>query len=273
MKHQLPKDILNILSLVREESVRLELNYIIAGATARDIIIWYQNGLQLLRATTDIDIAIYVKDWDAYNKFKSNLVLRGFSPHDKAEQRLMFDARPLDLIPFGEIAKDNLIHWPSNDDVALNIFGFDEAYDNREIIEITDGIEVNVVSLIGLVVLKLISWNDNPPERGKDIYDLFAIFLNYDSLCLESELFEKNSDLLDLNDFDYRTAWIRILGRDISKSFSKNIVNRLSSILSRELEDVYNSQLIAGMIQVEKSVETEFKVKLLNEFHNGLNDN
>ena len=167
----------SILVKIEKAAIKLDLSFFIVGATARDIIFEHQFDIKPSRATIDIDIGVIVSGWDQFELLKDELLsLREFSP-SKQKQRLLYeDNFPVDIIPFGTIAtEDGSITWPPDHENRMSIVGFQECYQHAISVKLSSIPElvVKVVSLAGLALLKLISWDDNPVRRNKDAPDLF----------------------------------------------------------------------------------------------------
>jgi predicted nucleotidyltransferase len=47
--------------------------YVVVGATARDLVLHYVHGAALERATQDVDFAIEIPDWAAFDVLKNKL--------------------------------------------------------------------------------------------------------------------------------------------------------------------------------------------------------
>lgn len=87
----------------------------IAGAFARDLHLHYGHGIQIQRATQDIDFALAVPDWAAFNALRERLIADGaFEGASKTAHRLRHRSGwPLDLVPFGGVeSPDRKIVWP-----------------------------------------------------------------------------------------------------------------------------------------------------------------
>jgi predicted nucleotidyltransferase len=55
-----------ILSEVDTIARDLKLAFFIVGATARDILLQHAHGIHTTRATLDVDIGVFVSDWDQF---------------------------------------------------------------------------------------------------------------------------------------------------------------------------------------------------------------
>lgn len=97
----------------------LGLRYFVVGATARDILMYHLHGFPVNRASPDIDFAMAVESWDAFNVVKGSMLREsGFRPDAKIIHRLHYvpptgDGFPVDLVPFGGVAVSSAtVAWP-----------------------------------------------------------------------------------------------------------------------------------------------------------------
>ncbi|MGB3863333.1 MAG: hypothetical protein WA915_14730 [Candidatus Aminicenantaceae bacterium] len=257
------KNFLNISGKI--ESVRLaalegianianseDIPFFIVGATARDLILAKGHNIKPFRATLDIDIGVRVTDWSQYKKLKEGLVGTGDFKEAREFQRLIFhDRLNIDLIPFGPIAdRMGNIKWPSDEEIVMHIIGFEEAFANSQILRLRDDpiLEINIVTLAGLAVMKIISWKDGYPNRRKDASDLALIMGNYTDAGNAERIFNEHSDLLDSEDFDYVKVGVRLLGRDIATILSADLKDRVLNILDNETGKQEGDKLIEDML-------------------------
>src|SRR3989344_1943591 len=67
------------------------LPFFITGATARDLILQYGFGIDTGRETRDVDFAIQVETWEAFEQVRSHLIEMGkFTGIPQVAQRLRF---------------------------------------------------------------------------------------------------------------------------------------------------------------------------------------
>ena len=103
------------------------IDYYIIGAFARDL--WLEDNKRLpdRRATLDLDLAIYIAEWQQYDSLKQYLhEVHGFVL-DKEPYRLnSSDGLILDLIPFGGVEKSHQVYLDGNPPVQLSVFGTKE---------------------------------------------------------------------------------------------------------------------------------------------------
>lgn len=172
------------LTTVHQIAVALGHSYIVVGATARDLVLHYGYGAPVERATRDIDFAIEVESWAAFEKMKSELVQQGFQVDKRTEHRLTSPTgHPIDIVPFGGVEQANsTIAWPPDGDVEMSVTGFKEANDNAQLVLISENPEIKcrVATPAGLMILKLISWTDRANElRVKDAGDIRYLLTTY----------------------------------------------------------------------------------------------
>jgi predicted nucleotidyltransferase len=59
----------------------MKIPFFIVGATARDILLEVHYGIGSKRATLDIDIAVFIENWEQYNHLKDELIgIKHFTP-------------------------------------------------------------------------------------------------------------------------------------------------------------------------------------------------
>ena len=57
---------LELLTLINQVTVELGIEYLVIGATARDLVMHYGYGARIQRATKDLDVAIQIESWDSF---------------------------------------------------------------------------------------------------------------------------------------------------------------------------------------------------------------
>lgn len=232
-----------LLQRVSEAATRLDTPFVVAGATARDLILYHVHGRAAARATQDVDVAVCAVDWKSYERVIGELLeAEGFRRDNGAQQRLMFahDATrrtiPLDLVPFGDIEeRDGQIAWPPKGEFVLTVLGFREAVETAVQVELEPGIVVPVVTLPALTLLKLIAWRDRRQEENKDAYDLLFILQNYLWAGNEDRMFSDEAvDLMEAYAFDDSLASCALLGRDARDVAAPETLEKIRSLLNEE---------------------------------------
>jgi predicted nucleotidyltransferase len=225
-----------VLAAVDHTAKKAGIQFFIVGAAARDFILQYTYEIRPTRATLDVDIGVRVSSWAQY-KTLIDLLQAGEHFETTGIEHRFVSPQPyktfVDILPFGAIEKNRIIHW-QHDKRAMNMAGFNEACASAVNVKIaTDPVvTVKTVSLAGLALLKLISWNDNPDERDRDAKDFKTIMYHYNEVCSTEYVFDENKDISSGGDFELTIA--RIFGRDIKKLAGREIGPFVIGILNRE---------------------------------------
>ncbi|MFW6140085.1 MAG: nucleotidyl transferase AbiEii/AbiGii toxin family protein [Acidobacteriota bacterium] len=253
-----------------------DIPFFLVGAKARDLIFFKGHNINTNRATLDIDVGVKVPDWIQYNKLKERLVCTGEFKEDKEFLRLIFQNKlKVDLVPFGPIAdKSGKIRWPHDDEIIMLIIGFEEAFAHSQTLRLRDNpiLEIKAVTLAGLAVIKIISWDDRYPNRKKDAIDLAFIMRHYTAAGNIERIYNEHPDLLDLESSDFVDTGVRLLGRDIAKILTPDIKDRVLEILDKETINQEKSKLIIDMYTSNVFIEPDFNrlLGLLNELKRGI---
>ncbi len=231
--------LIEVLEEVDKATGMLGIPFFIVGATARDLVLEYGFGFNPGRATADVDIGVRVTSWDDFNRLKMEL-----SAGDKFREignkcRMVHEnGTPVDLLPFGlNSLGTGIVEWPPHDGEELNMNGFAEAFECSIEVCIRSDPElvVKVASPAGLVILKLLAWNDRKPET-RDAIDLGYLVKDYLDLGNRERLFNEHEELVQVDEFDYQVAGARLLGRDLAQACNRETRELLVKILESELD-------------------------------------
>jgi len=247
--------------------------YFIVGATARDMILSMGYGIEISRATADIDLGINVSSWDEFNQLKEALTNTGrFSEH-RARQRLIYDnSIPVDIVPFGAISNaDGNIRWPPDQDEVMNIVGFEDAFKLAQPVRLREEppLDINFASPLGLAVMKLIAWVDRNTAGNKDAIDLATVLRTYLDAGNRERLYNDHPDLLT-EDFDYVLAGAELLGRDIASSVSSPTKRLIIEILRQETDVDSQSRLAEDMSRRPSTITFEQNHAMLLSMKKGI---
>jgi predicted nucleotidyltransferase len=266
----------SILREIEEVSTSLGIPFFVVGATARDIILEHQFDIKTRRATLDIDIGVFVSGWDQFNTLKNELIRTTKFVPSQQKQRLIYnDIFPVDIIPFGAIeVEDSSITWPPDHEIRMSIAGFQECFQHALSVKLSSHPEliVKMVSLAGLALLKLISWDDNPERRTKDAPDLFLIMQHYLDAGNLDRLFDEGSDIVEEDSYDYDIASARFLGRNIANISIPTTKAKLIEILEREANSNQGHKIALNILQSDfyRSESYERVVEHFNALFKGL---
>lgn len=263
--------VIEILNAVIPTLKELKVKYFVVGAFARDTALLSKGHTDPpARKTKDLDLAIMLSSEEEFNQLKEKLSeIEGFEVHDTEPIKLIYNKRfELDLLPFGEIENEKgKVELKAKKTFTLDMPGFAEVYQSTNSIETDQGYDLNVCSLPGVILLKLIAWDDRK-HRTKDIQDIEYIIQNLYMLEIE-EIATKEGDILDLLDQEknYREAvTARYIGRKIGELTKKSteITSRVNQILTNNIQDGENSPIgkIMSFATLEESINIIKQLKL-----------
>lgn len=245
------------------------IKYYLIGANARDVQL-YKAGLKPARNTADIDFAVMVPDFEKYDAIFDELCSRGFKKTNES-YRLIYDKIDtiLDLLPYGEIEQNYTVNFDARD-ISLSVLGFKEVGEQVEEITIKEaGISIPTSPVVGLIILKLISWNDKK-DRIKDLEDI-SLLLNSGWEFYEDEAYENHLDLFD-DDFEMTTAAARIIGRKMKPILVSN--TKLHQTIMNILKDAIQEKPKANMAEVTLALNMKKSLqevqRILSEIKQGI---
>lgn len=120
-------------------AVAKELSWLLVGATARDVFLHYAYELPVIRATKDVDIAVQLPSWKAYEVLKESLLKNKQFTSSTIEHRLKHrTGLPLDLSYHLEAfaSAHNRIKWPSDVSKEMSVAGYEDVLNAAELVKI-----------------------------------------------------------------------------------------------------------------------------------------
>ena len=220
------------------------------GAQAKDINL-LQSGIVPSRGTMDIDFAIMLPDMIAYDNLFANLLKAGFRD-TKMPHRIIYDKTNtvIDILPFGEIEEKGTVKFTERE-IELSVVGFKEVNTITKNL-IIENTTFRVSPMEGLFILKLISWNEKPIDRLKDLDDLQFILKNYFQMN-ETRFYAEHTDCMEeLSEKYFKiSAGARLLGRDMASAL------KLSQSLKTLIVEILNKRL-AGKIGVLSEYSSDY---------------
>ncbi len=139
-----------------------DVDCLVVGATARDLLLHHGHGVPITRATTDIDLAFTVDGWEEFDLLReAYLNSNHFTAGRPSKHRLIHRSGVrLDLIPFGGVERvDGTIMWPE-DNTVMGVLGYKEARETAIEITLPAKQSVATVCLPMLAILKLMAWSE-----------------------------------------------------------------------------------------------------------------
>jgi len=242
--------VIDVISDIDKVTNKLKIPYYVVGATAIDIInILYET--EPNRMTKDIDFIIKVPNWDDYYNLVKSLKSE-YNYNQSSDRQYRFynsNNTPVDIIPFGDIESPKFSVITPNENSIMSTIGFEEINDSFLIVTLRKEplLTVAIPTPTNLVVMKLISWEENP-DRAKDAKDIIHIINNYDKYGNFDRLHSKHIDIIDDPDYDYMCGFTRLLGRDIALIAKPATMEMLVNILEWETCDGSVFRLIKDMI-------------------------
>ncbi len=246
----------------------LQIDFFVVGAVARNI--WYVHGGKESSGTNDIDFGVYVSDHKTYNKLKAYLKEQFLYTQslDNVFGLDTPDGKRIDLLPFGEIAQNGEVVLEGRGMTKIKLDGFEEVYLHGSIKTSIEKEIYKACSIPGIVILKLIAFDDRPNRRIKDIKDISLICKYYPEI--ETNLiWEENNDLYS-EDKSHEEVGLIVLGREIKKIVkpNQNLNERLKAILDKAISG--KSRVLELMINDRINETLEEKANILKCIRQGL---
>jgi len=272
-----------LLENVVDIAARLKIAFFVVGATARDMILIHGYNIQTIQATYDIDLGVQVSDWKEYQRLTNELMASGHFSKGAEYQKFSYKGiADVDILPFGAISlPDGSLSWPPENEVIMNVLGFEESYRHSLKVRLRNDpiLDIQFASLAGLVVMKLLAWENDRASRRKDAQDLSLILQKYLEAGNEDRLYSEEVDLLEQEHFDYIFAGARLLGRDVASMLSPESQEMILAILERETREGEQLKLVEDMVLVDATLigdsegdDFEKKLLLLHQFKLGMLD-
>lgn len=225
---------------------RMNREFYVIGATARDIIIQQLIGTTSGRKTRDLDIAIAIPDWSVFDEIKDILVADGFKKSQRMHQRLYYGGYELDVVPYGVAKDDDNIYWPPEEEIAMSVKGFDEVLSKAITVSIDGEFDIKIASLHGLFLLKFNAWLDRNIETSKDAEDMSFILSNYFMANLDRNV---HPEVFDWEVFDEYIVGGYWLAYDLVLLLHKAQIAYYKDCIKKELGRGVESRLINQIIE------------------------
>ena len=252
------------------------IDFYLVGAVARNVWMTGINNIAPRRTTGDIDFAVLINDNGVYEALKTYLIIReGFQPYKGNEYVLIWKENlEVDLLPFGAI-DDGDTKFTSNGLglTSISLQGFTEIYnDGLPTLDLEGKHQFKFCTLPGIVLLKLIAWDDRPESRRDDIKDISDI-LNHFFDMNDNEIFENHHDLFEKEEASLKHIAARVMGREMSKIAKKNelLFSRIVGILDSNTLVSQNSDMAKIMVEYYDNTIDD-NVQLLKHLRQGFSE-
>ena len=217
------------------------------GTVEHDIYLVAVTAVKVVRGTKDVYLDILISNEEQFQMIKEELLATGtLEAHPIEAVKLFYKGSvEVDLLPFGAIEnehRETRIQKPRL--FVMDVPGFQEVY--RDVVTVTiEGLKVNVCSVEGLIVLKLLAYGDRP-QRTKDVTDIDHLIAAYFELFSEAiygnEVMERY-DAAFGNYLDLVSA--RVIGRKIKALLraSPDVLQRIETILGKRPTGTWQAML------------------------------
>ena len=250
-KKELENDLLfDTLQALHNCVTKLGLDLYVVGATARDLMMKMLDESPSKRKTRDLDVAIALSDWSQFDNLSKELLANHFQK-EKAKQKFYYKGEQnkndyeVDIVPFGDIAEDEVIQWPPDSTPEMSVKCFTDVMNHSIPISVDEKFTVHIAPLAGQFFIKLDSWMDRHDYNHKDADDMFFIL---DKFYMTSVMNDQTptEDVDDNEENLIRGAqWIASIMRSILSTVH---LNYYSDKIKEELDKKTESQLIKDFI-------------------------
>lgn len=264
-----------LLEAVAVAAEGLGIPWLLTGASSRVLLLEKLLGLPPGKATEDLDFGVMVRTWNEYQALKDSICEEGrFQPDPRQSQRIWYgEDFKLDLIPFGAVAEPGeTIRWPAEEGVVLSVLGFLEAYDSAVDVLVNGKIHVRVPTAAGMLLLKLIAWEDRHIRvPGRDASDIAYILRHAGRIVGQDALYGQYASATEAADWDLDLAAARVLGVQVAAMARARTRSHLGKMLAREVADGEDSTLVreASSGLPPGRQRTTHSLLLLRQFNEG----
>ena len=263
-----------VFDLLDDTFKKRGIPYYLIGATAIALEL-LKDGVKPARGTKDIDFAIMISSKSDYEAFTKELEEKGFTKVSAPWTFLHngFDV-VVDILPFGQIEENYTADFNQRH-TDLHVLGLTEVMSEPTYVHIDD-VLVNIPTIHGLIILKLIAWSDRPEERENDLGDILLIISKY-YMIMWDYILDNHFDLLENLGVDgersQRLVAARILGRESSSILlkSEKVRDRIFMVLEDNLSQGFDS-VIAKNWAVKLSEPVEYTLSLMDSFLVGVKE-
>jgi predicted nucleotidyltransferase len=255
------------LAVVANVLARHATQWLLVGAAARDMVLSFGYGLEMTRATRDLDIGVAIPAWETFEKIATDLVDRaGFTRDTSMSHRFRTDGAVVDIVPFGAVATDGVLAWPPDGEFEMSVLGFRETYAASDEVLLPGQILVRVASPPGLLLLKMIAWDERHMEKPKhDAVDIAALLHTYSSKRALDDVYTNGADLLETFEYDVELVGAALMGRYSAAIAEPETAEEVLRILDRET-DIDGWLLLASDMSLRS---VDWALRLLEALRHG----
>ncbi len=258
-----------VFECIDEIMVNHGIQYYLIGATAMALE-HLKHGIKPARGTKDIDFAIMISSIEEYNRLSVSLAEKGFTKVGAPWSFYSTKYRvAIDVLPFGKIEESDMARFKERN-IDLHVLGFKEVLEQSVTIKIEEKL-ANIPPLPGMVILKLIAWNDRPEERTDDLSDILNIIEHFFEIETDDIVEYHYDTFLEKEEFDTLKVAAEVIGRKarifLDKSDALSV--RINGILDTNLINASESK-IARFWARKKDWEIEYAYSVLKALQKGI---
>lgn len=251
----------------------LGLDFFVIGATARDIVMGQLMNVESARKTKDLDIAVMINDWNRFDELSAALQNVGCTKDPSCHQRFYYnEVYELDVVPYGNIAQNDIIIWPPEEEITMSVKGFDSVFNDTLTISIDGTTDIKIASIYGLWLLKLNAWLDRCIETDKDAVDMWFIIDNYFLSNCERKV---HQEVYDFPDFSETVAGATWLAYDVATLLNKEQLIYYKDSIAKDIGKNEESRLINQILDNNRiryeEVESTWE-HIVSTFENEINN-
>lgn len=267
LEHLTPAGMNHAMAALQRGFNQFGIDFYLIGAVARDIWMSQIYDQPARRATKDLDLAVFINDTAEYAALQTWLVEQeGFVKTQSSAFCLLYSSPAgqvtVDLMPFGAVAdEDGDVYFSERGQERISTVGFAEVLEEAATVTTPAGEQWRVVTLPGILVLKLIAWQDRPEMREKDAVDVWNLLEVYFNL-VSNEVYTTHLDLFDevhLVSSDNVTLLLgaRVMGRQVRELIAdRPVETRLVTLLADQLALEEKSPLARAMSRTGRELTT-----------------
>jgi len=254
-----------LAQLVAEEGRRI----VLIGATVPRLFV------DFLRPTHDVDGVVTADSWADFDRMRGRLFKAGFRPGSALHELRFGEAVRIDLIPYGVgLVQDDRLEWPGADRI-MSTLGVEEAFKCAVDQEIAAGLSLPVAPIPGLVLLKIVAYEDRPQERAKDLADVVHCFEHYEESLEGSRRFDVAGVTVEGQPVRFDEAGAFLLGAELATLARPKSLVTVRGFLER-VPDEYAMPISQILAEERRAGDNEGRgrrvLRLFRVFAAGLNN-
>lgn len=258
-----------VFNIIDQVLVKLEIPYYLVGVSAVALNL-LRDGIKPSRGTKDIDFAIMISTMEQFDHVVTELEAAGFNKV-KAPWTLFHPEynTAIDILPFGQIEENDTVNFNERY-TDLHLLGFKEVLQHAIPIAIEEKF-AQIPPLEGMIILKLIAWNDRPEDRGNDLKDILLIIKEYFDFNSD-EIYDHHHDTFP-EEFDKLIVAARVLGRKMAEicSTSNKVKERVLHVLNNNTVNLQEAPIAEEWAR-ENDWTIEYAVSILEHIKLGITE-